>query len=1441
MRRNFPLLVALFVLSGLGVTIGLWQSGWVDDWTRRALQAELTRALRHPVRFSRISGDPWRGLVFHDVRVERGPTPRDGPLVAASRVRVAFDVDTLLRDLWAGTRTTVPAIRRVEVDGLALDLVRSAAGRWNVETLFQAWPPGAPAGPVLRAVIVVRGGRVAFADFDRELASPFRVGFSRLEARVDTRDDPLHRLSAAAVANGAASGVRAIGWVDVRDGAIDLDIAARDAVIPGLAPYFLRDAALRWEAGRVDARLHVYAPSYHQAPDVTGTLEVRDASVQLAPHTDRLTSLQGRVEMRPGTLNLRDVTFRYGGSPARVDGEVVVSTAPRVDLAVAGRDLDMAALRRLFAPDAPAVRGRVSGTLRVRGTPQFLRVEGDVAAPFATLGETTVHDVRSGIRYAARTLALDDLQLSIAGGSIDGDVVLGLDDPLRYLAGARLADVPTSIGDRFGLSLPARAQITGVIAASGTAGQTRVAGFVRAPFADVSGWRVMEPRLSFWYDDGNLWIDHASARYGDSSLAAWGSVARDGRLRIGGLARDVDVVTVADRFGSSLPIAGRASSVFKLEGTLAEPTLAGTLTATDGRVGTVAFDDVLAEFLLTRRALHLVRLSVRDGEDLYRIEGDASWGPFGGLSLTLSTEGADAQRLARIAGLSTPVAGVLSGAVRLGGTIPVPKAEGTFSWRDGSILGQSFDRVDAELAWRDGVIDLRRAAVRRNESSAVARGQVYADGRLSLDFEASRLRLEDLGLLRNPAFALRGDLELRGRVEGTVAVPDLTASIRTDNLVVNAQRFDRAEGVVRWRAGTLFLDPVALTLGPSLYTARGTLRFDGDPVADLEAELRAGNVRALLRLGRISADASGTIDGTLRLAGPLSNPRAELDVTVRDATWNRVPIRVARGRLSLSNRRVDIQQLEATPTEGRLAAIGFFNFDGRSEVEVSGENLPVDLLRMPLRFRQPLLGRFGFTLQLVGTLQDPRAGLTFEMTGAGPEGAVADRIIGEAFYRDGELTIEQVLIERSGQRLRIAGEIPADPVSVRVDPDRQLSLRVVADQTDLSVLRLFVPAVEQAQGGIGGQVEVSGTIANPRLEGGFTVTDGRIKLFGVNTPLDGLRGQLQFVENRARLTQFEGGLGSGRVMAGAELVFRDLEPNVVDATLRFSNATLDVPNLYRGQIDGTLALTGPAANPVAGGRLVFSAGELITVLAPSRPTAGTGPSIAFNMEVAAGPALFANVGSLRVALQGGLHVGGALGRPMLNGTIVGTGGQYRAFGIPFELEQATGTFQEFRGLEPLITARARTRVNDVTIFANIRGTPRELSLVLTSDPALSQERIAQLLAGQTGFAGQPNTNAITALVAQELSRLLLGDFETRLRELLGLTEFEIDYDFQRPLQLRLGRFVVDQLHFTVTTTLGEQTAAAWALEYRFAPNYALVLGSDRRNPWRILVRAAFEW
>jgi hypothetical protein len=124
------LIAAAVVLPPL-VNIGSYQ---------RRITALMTRSMGRPVRMSNVELRllPRPGFVLHDLSVSEDPRFGAEPILSARTVVASIRI----LSLWRGHLE----IDRVSVDEASLNLVRSAEGRWNLESLLMEARPAALTG-----------------------------------------------------------------------------------------------------------------------------------------------------------------------------------------------------------------------------------------------------------------------------------------------------------------------------------------------------------------------------------------------------------------------------------------------------------------------------------------------------------------------------------------------------------------------------------------------------------------------------------------------------------------------------------------------------------------------------------------------------------------------------------------------------------------------------------------------------------------------------------------------------------------------------------------------------------------------------------------------------------------------------------------------------------------------------------------------------------------------------------------------------------------------------------------------------------------------------------------------------------------------------------------------------------------------------------------------
>ncbi|MDR7507742.1 MAG: translocation/assembly module TamB domain-containing protein [Armatimonadota bacterium] len=1439
--------VGLLVLVA-GILAAAVLTGTLAEATRRLVAARAADLLGREVAVAGVGGDPVRGVVLTGVRIG-GPAGLDDPLLEVPQVVLRFAVGRLLRDAILG-RGAAAGLAAVELDHPTLRLTRDAAGRWNLPAPSRLSGTG---GRPLTAPVRFGEGTVVIRDaFGRP--TPFVARFERVTGSVSLRHLPRVEVALDAVNTDGRTPalVSLTGRLAPARGRADLRIRVRGASAAHWGPYLVRLPGVRWTAGTVDGQVSVVVWRRGQATavDYQGRLELHDVGA-LTAAGPVLSQARGPVEVDPVRVITPGLTVSLDGRPVWVRGEIRRGGGLYVDLAARAGSVPLRTLRR-WLPAGAAVDGTASGEVRVFGPLDRPVVDAWITQASGRLAGWTVSEFAGRLHYAGGVLAVGGAAAGPAGRvrgwgvlTATGDLVTAVDvagvrlDALRVPAGIRLPDLAGLASGRL------------LLARQGAdmAGHLRV----EADSLRVGTLAVDRVEAVGGATGGQLDLDRAEVRLGPGLVRLAGGVAPSGQIAVSLMATDVNLRRVASALG--IPwVAGTADFRGELTGSPAAPQLRGDIAVYQGQAGPLPFDSLTGPVLADRAGLRTPGLTVSDGEGVYRVAGAVGWHP-PSLDLVVQARSLSVQRLLDIAKIPLDMAGTAEGRIRLSGTPADPQVEGALSLRDAVVFGQPVDRAVAAVRLTGEDVTIDEAVLEINASRVWLQGTVSRRGEVAVSFEARGFHLADLAALRGGALRVEGDADLVGTLGGSLRAPVVDARLASTTLVLNGQPFDQAEGTVRYRRSRLVLQPLVLVQGGGRTELTGAVLLTPDPVVDLHAVVEGMRVPPLLAMARAvpRTAVDGRVDGEIVASGRLSDPDVALVVRISDGRLGDHPVREAIVDVVLTDRVATVRSLVVRPEQGVLVGAGRVDLAGQTDVEVSAQGIDLDLLRPLLGLPVPLSGSLDATVQLTGPPGALVVGISASVTDGGVVGARFQRLTLQAYYRNGDLVVEQGLAQQDRHRIKVSGRVPVELPAGRVDPGRPLDLRAALVDGDLSFLLGLAPWIEEASGPVQGEVVVSGTAQQPQVSGSVTITGGRLRLRGVELPLEDLEATLHLSGDELRLVRLRARAGGGDVAGSGTMTLRRFTPDRVTAEATLRGVRARVPDLLDAVVDADLSLAGPVAGPILSGTVTLSGGDLyVPQASPSRPRARAAMDPALDVAVRAGEDLWANVGRLRVLVHGGVRAAGTWTSPRLSGEVESERGTFAAFNTTFALTEARAGFAEFRGTVPEIDARAETtmqlvtqvvtatgterRLETVRVFLHIAGTPDDLAVDLTSDPPLTREEILAGLAGRVGVTRLLQGQDVEAVVRAELGAAVFGGVGRAVARAFGLEEFTITYDVERPLLLRLGKAVVRNLYVTLTSELGVTQRYVWSLEYRLTPATMLSFSVDNQGGYDLFLR-----
>lgn len=550
-----------------------------------------------------------------------------------------------------------------------------------------------------------------------------------------------------------------------------------------------------------------------------------------------------------------------------------------------------------------------------------------------------------------------------------------------------------------------------------------------------------------------------------SRVQASGTLSASSALRLSILTTNLDELRpiIAALHGpADLPFSVHRSANFNgvVSGTPSNPTLAGNLTAQDFEFALPAtsrssqqpvhWDSLSTGVQLSSRDLTLRGGSLRRGDTSAEFEVTAALqhGQFTAddpFTARINLHNVDVGSTAVLTGYDYPLTGKADLFLQVAGTRSNPQAQGTVHATDASAYGQSISGFDADLNIAGGETALSNIHL-VHEDSAITGSAAYdpLTHVFKLDLVGTNFDLSRIPRVHSDRLPVEGRGGFRLRGSGTSDAPNITASVRIDNLTLDHEL-----------AGALDLE--ATTKGRELHLAghsnfpRGSLSLDGtvqmrdDYPANIQLRMDNLDLDALWRsYMRGELTGHSAVDGTLTMQGPLRNPLAwnvtgnftgvSLDVEYAKL-HNQDPVRFTYAQQSLH-----IEQMHFVGEGTDLTARGSVHLAGSRELDLSAEG-QVDL-KLLNSFDPDLAASGVMTMNMTvgGTIAEPFPQGRLQVTNgtvtyAGLPSGLSEMNGSLVFTRD-RIHIEKLTARTGGGTLDLKGDATTY--------DRQLNFNLTA-------------------------------------------------------------------------------------------------------------------------------------------------------------------------------------------------------------------------------------------------------------------------------------------------------------------------------------------------------------------------------------------------------------
>ena len=1367
-----------------------------------------------------------KDVLIEDIKV----SDKDGKtIVEAENAEVHFDATAALRGATSG------AVKQVIVRRPQVTLTQREDGTWNVQDFVQE--EGGKSE--FAGKIIVEDGTVIGMMGGKSLT------LEEVAATIDMKDAENPAIEASCVNQGTAIEVsgHASGTSQ------DLNVSVKNADLLNYLS-FVPEGTLPEEVsiggGIID---EAEAVIHHRDSALTVAGKAKFHGGAVTVQETEVTEIEGQAQFTQDDVFLF-THAEAAGQPLSVHGRVRFDAgSPYLMLVAESEGLDPSAI----LTNVP-VHANVSFRANIHGTVDAPAASGTFHAVNGDAYGVSFQDAVADVSYAGGTVQVKSFDAHVMGGKATGEGELRTSD-MSYDAHIKADDIDLAALPKEILSgATGRASAdVGLHGVGDDLAKLKAYGSVSAENATYRGAVITRASASILRQGNDTVIDAAHILFGGGGeFGAKGTVVGDERLDISFYASHVNMANVAAAF-PQLDMAGRMDAEGSVQGPVSNPNVRIMLGAVDGHLYKQPFDtlDLAASGSLDGVGIDAFALR-RNGRKTWMAQGTIGFAGEKRVNLQIDTVGARMEDIAALVAPDQPITGNVDNILTITGTLDNPEAVGYVHFYRGSYGGLLLSGMDGDYRIHNRVVTVQDFHIFSPLVDMDLNGT--ADQALNLDMKvaAHDVQLKRIG--GKLPYPVDGHAKFDGQITGSVNSPKFDGHLTADSLMLNGQEIQSVEGLVTYAGQMVRIDELDFTQNGGTYHA--------DILANLEnrglsgtVDVKGGDVQAIAAIANQANNIfTGRMDGTIQIGGTVDNPSADIVAKLVDAKLKGYDVEDVHFDARLADRVFTVDQFAGRQGSGTFSLTGSAGLPGAIEGHFEAQDVSVGMLANCAGIEMPVSGVGSLTAEFGGTTDDPAVDAVLEVRDGGTGTATFDSLAGKLHLKHGQIHLDNLVMAKAGKeegkvyRLRADGMMPIRALQANreesVSPHEQFNLDVSMEDADLGLLPILSPEVDWAMGAMAGNLKVTGTLAQPLIDGAISLPEGAMKLKALENPITDMKVLLSFVGNEVMLEQCDAKMGDGkfRLLGGVKFSGSGLYGYDFDMLADKLDVACD---FFHGPVSGNFHFgEGEIWHrklPKISGTLVLD-NALVSI--PTIPDSeGELPDMILDVGIQVGDGMhFYSPSLYNVWLKGNAHFGGTTRHPQPSGTIEVRKGTVTYNDTEFRIREGEAYFNQVDSFLPSIHFAADARMASAKIFLAIDGPLSQMKFSLTSSPEMSQEEILKLLTFRTtGSLGDDPASELAALMHFGLQLSFLGDLETKMRNMLSLDEFKISgeavtdsrkaKDSDRPEQVytvEFGKYINDKVMIRGKKFIGTDDYS-YGVRYDFDDRMSMYTGHDTEH------------
>ncbi len=813
----------------------------------------------------------------------------------------------------------------------------------------------------------------------------------------------------------------------------------------------------------------------------------------------------------------------------------------------------------------------------------------------------------------------------------------------------------------------------------------------------------------------------------------------------------------------------------------------GLLALETSTVGGLRIERATFDGSLSGRAGQIRRFDITGPEITATAAGAFDLSPAGQSNLTFTASSTDLAKIGELIG--QPISGTASATGSITGNGTLLDMKGTL---DGSGVGYNDYKIvdlDAAFTARIPDLDYTHATGSTEAKATMIEGLPIdvADADVSATYDGTGVTFK--GTLRGNG----REIDAGGRA--TMHADHQEVHLSALSVAAGTQRWslEGGDAAIRYGRGDLALTGVTLVSGASRISLDGVLPLDTEgAVGPLRVNVVNVDLAALEPLLLTNYGLAGTLNADAVVTGTLGSPLADGKLNVVNGAVRGYKFESLAGSVDYSARAIQVDlRLQQNPTE-YLTAKGIVplsalqrraegdHVEAAEQIDLRIESSPMQLsiVQAFTPYLTNVQGLADINVTLKGTIDDPHVVGSLGIKG----GAFDVAELGTAYtgldtqvsFEEDQVNVKSfTLTDENGERMRIGG-------SLSVHEGRLGTFQLVLESQNFEIIDNRLGDVQ-----ITSLLAVEGTLAAPKLVGNVEVEAGRVE---VDRIFDMLGGNVYALTPQGVLPP-EGTTTLTRVEQALEQSAEAEAKMAAAAAADPAHAATESAPLF-DRMDVDLRVLVP-------NNLVVRGSDI-------RPS---------------GPASV-SVGDINVTVGGDVRMRKSPGATTaITGVVNTVRGTYDFQGRRFDVERdGVIRFLGTEDINPLIDISATRDISGVVARVHIRGTLREPTLTLTSDPPLDEADILSLVIFNRPInqIGNEERGFLTDVAANYAAGIFTEQLSQSLGRALDLDLFEIQTTTsggEVTPRLTVGQQFGERLFMRFSQQFGSQQISEFQLEY----------------------------